>query len=345
MEKRIEWIDELKGFLIFLVVVGHCIQYNVLQGMDIWQNPLFLLIYSFHMPLFAIISGYLFHSFSKRYTFLNGIKRKTLTILIPCLAWALCMYFFELVTYRRNFNLAVFVKSFPLYALNHNWFLWAIFYCSIVAFLCLFIDRKLFISTFLIILVCFCIPDYLNTINFKMMYIPFIVGYQLNEYRILEKLDSLKNARKNVFFILCLVVFVLNIVFFHKYESVWSFFSLRDITVFISALIRLISNLMCSICVLFVFYLCSQKHSSESTERFKLLSILGKNSLGVYMIQSFFFMPFVSNHFFICDMDNIYVRMIYGFVLSVLFTIICCGIIYLFKKSLYLKKIFLGDYK
>ena len=45
-------IDIMKGFGISLVVLGH-----------VWHSPIFLqkVIYAFHMPLFFIISGYLFN--------------------------------------------------------------------------------------------------------------------------------------------------------------------------------------------------------------------------------------------------------------------------------------------
>ena len=50
MTKRIEWIDIAKGIGIILVVIGHISQIKVLND----------IIYSFHMPLFFIISWYLY---------------------------------------------------------------------------------------------------------------------------------------------------------------------------------------------------------------------------------------------------------------------------------------------
>jgi fucose 4-O-acetylase-like acetyltransferase len=48
--------DFIKGFLIFLVCWGHIIQFTIGEGH--LQNETFMLIYSFHMPLFIMISGY-----------------------------------------------------------------------------------------------------------------------------------------------------------------------------------------------------------------------------------------------------------------------------------------------
>lgn len=56
-------IDFIRGIAIILVILGHNIQYG--SGVSYYTNELyfdnvlFKLIYSFHMPLFALISGYL----------------------------------------------------------------------------------------------------------------------------------------------------------------------------------------------------------------------------------------------------------------------------------------------
>lgn len=51
--------DFIKGVLIILVVLGHVIQglYGI-DNPDVWENLLFTIIYTFHMPLFIFISGY-----------------------------------------------------------------------------------------------------------------------------------------------------------------------------------------------------------------------------------------------------------------------------------------------
>lgn len=47
---RESWIDTLRGIGILFVILGHC------------EPPFDKIIYSFHMPLFFLISGYLFKS-------------------------------------------------------------------------------------------------------------------------------------------------------------------------------------------------------------------------------------------------------------------------------------------
>ena len=55
---RIDSLDICKGILIILVVVGHAIEI-----VDPAHKSYFIkLIYSFHMPAFFIISGFLFNT-------------------------------------------------------------------------------------------------------------------------------------------------------------------------------------------------------------------------------------------------------------------------------------------
>lgn len=53
---RLLSFDYLKFFAIFLVVWGHCIEQ--LCSADSIEDSAYRFIYSFHMPLFMMISGY-----------------------------------------------------------------------------------------------------------------------------------------------------------------------------------------------------------------------------------------------------------------------------------------------
>lgn len=48
-------MDSIKGMLILLVVLGHCIEITENEGI---MRILYNIIYSFHMPLFVFVSGY-----------------------------------------------------------------------------------------------------------------------------------------------------------------------------------------------------------------------------------------------------------------------------------------------
>ena len=59
INKRNENIDIIKGIAVILMVYGHCLQYGVNGKIDYFNMLCFKIIYSFHMPLFTIVSGYL----------------------------------------------------------------------------------------------------------------------------------------------------------------------------------------------------------------------------------------------------------------------------------------------
>lgn len=61
MSKRIDYWDNMKAVLIFLVVLGHVIL-PVRENNDV-LSVLFYTIYLFHMPAFVFVAGF----FSKNY--------------------------------------------------------------------------------------------------------------------------------------------------------------------------------------------------------------------------------------------------------------------------------------
>lgn len=83
--KEIVWIDWAKTIGILLVVFGHCIQATC------FDRPIAALlwnyIYIFHMPLFFIISGYLFKKEQYNYGFFRNLL---FSLIIPYLIYSFC---------------------------------------------------------------------------------------------------------------------------------------------------------------------------------------------------------------------------------------------------------------
>lgn len=64
--KYYEDADLIRGFAILLVVLGHAVaKENILTSENVFCNVLYEFIYSFHMPLFFIISGFVFSTRKK----------------------------------------------------------------------------------------------------------------------------------------------------------------------------------------------------------------------------------------------------------------------------------------
>ena len=92
--------DLLRGFAIILVVFGHCIQegsgaaYRTEQLY--FDDRLYQFIYSFHMPLFMMISGYLnwkgIEGARERASRISLVRRRAASLLIPVFAWTALDY-------------------------------------------------------------------------------------------------------------------------------------------------------------------------------------------------------------------------------------------------------------
>ena len=61
------YLNIVKGVAVLLMLWGHAIQYCARTDIIVFENIVFQFIYSFHMPLFMLLSGYLFFfSYQKR---------------------------------------------------------------------------------------------------------------------------------------------------------------------------------------------------------------------------------------------------------------------------------------
>lgn len=80
--ERIMWIDALRGFAILLVVVGHILLMRYWPDGDLVKKY----IYSFHMPLFMLISGFFAKKTLKFISFRamgDYLKRKAFQLMMP----------------------------------------------------------------------------------------------------------------------------------------------------------------------------------------------------------------------------------------------------------------------
>lgn len=128
MEKeRLQHIDIAKGLCILLVVVGHILQYNF-SGTG--SSSAFNFIYSFHMPLFMLLSGYVATLSTRKIDFQIGfgfVKRKFYSLAIPFFVWGLFITPFII----RQENLADFFSIAKRLVTDPNsgaWFIIVLFF-------------------------------------------------------------------------------------------------------------------------------------------------------------------------------------------------------------------------
>lgn len=75
--ERIGWVDTLRAFAVFAIVLGHTLRN---------ATVVYPWLYSFHVPLCVLTSGIVFHVGQKN--FWNFLKEKIQTLMIPYYSFA-----------------------------------------------------------------------------------------------------------------------------------------------------------------------------------------------------------------------------------------------------------------
>ncbi|WP_117233105.1 acyltransferase family protein [Vibrio maerlii] len=140
MEQRKEWVDIAKAIGIVLVVYGHGMR--GLEKAGIWTNKdsfVFIdsLIYSFHMPLFFFLSGLFIYDSLERKGKVSFLRSKLDTIFYPYLLWSILQGSIEVALSNYTNGSVDFqaVFSFLWAPRAQFWFLYALFFISIISML------------------------------------------------------------------------------------------------------------------------------------------------------------------------------------------------------------------
>lgn len=177
--QRNKCIDTIKGIAIILVVIGHCIQFgsgaNVLESGSFFEDPLFKFIYSFHMPLFMLVSGYLFAYTTKRDT-ITIIKRKAKSILLPLIIWQTINLGINIIL-GQSYTYTIFFLSY----FHSFWFLRALFFCFMVILLMNRLFNDNIISYIVLFFILHFIPNRVLPNIFVFTIVYFVMGYLFNK--------------------------------------------------------------------------------------------------------------------------------------------------------------------
>ena len=136
MKQRLQYLDVCKGMGILLVVLGHIFL----------TNPVKTWIFSFHMPFFFFLSGYIFY-FHKINDFGSFVKKRFKAIVIPYFMFASIWYIYWLLIERKVRPDSMDVNKFkPLlgifYGIGSD--TWLIFNIVLWFLPCLFITEIIF---------------------------------------------------------------------------------------------------------------------------------------------------------------------------------------------------------
>lgn len=267
--KRIHYISVIRVLAMIAVVFYHCLcGYSDIWGgkfswdiVPLW-NKMAHILALFHMPVFIMISSFLFSYVQKNggyASFTTYIYKKIKRVLVPYIIWGL------FVCFLMKDNVSNLLQGY-----SHLWFLMFIFEAYISYFL---IDRlitryhleKVF---FIFSLMFLCASNYIathycNNLLFTMsqyvLYMPYyIIGVYLHKYKGKIKLPSLF---LNSSVILAFIVFI-----YSRYWPIKSY----------------VTNISCLIIIIYLLYICSRFTESKFVT---LIMSFDKYCIGIYLIH------------------------------------------------------------
>jgi len=148
-KEHLKWIDIAKAIGIIAVVLGH-------GGHELAHHY----TYWFHMPLFFILSGFLYKPLDSLGDLTNWIRKRAVRLLLPYLTFGIIIYFY--IEFKNGFTLTSFIED--LYDLMYGgmvmsglvtvfWFITCLFITQIVfAFIDLIIKPNVIKISIIILL-------------------------------------------------------------------------------------------------------------------------------------------------------------------------------------------------
>lgn len=305
--------DVLRGFAICLVVLGHCIQegsgevYKLQEAY--FDDRLYQLIYSFHMPLFMLVSGWLgwysMRTTDDRREQLRILGRRAASLLIPIFGWTAldsARHFLMNAYYGYpHAGLGQGLLQYIVNSLENLWFLWAVFWCFLIVW-CMhywFHDALwLYIVGFLMM---FFIPDGLGLGAYKYMLPFYIIAFYFHEG--MAERHNKENAISRLYEIICNVYEQAPIVLTLAAGLVWillfaAFFN-QDAFIYLTGYKLLGKDITRQLAIdgyrfiiglsgsCFVILLWKDILQQRKGYGFPVFSCLGRNSMGIYIVSGY----------------------------------------------------------
>lgn len=217
--KKVVEYDIIRVLALLLVVVGHC-DFIKSHGVDVsniisenlityemFEDNVRAWIYSFHMPLFIMMSGAMYAIVRSKYTNFEYIKNRFKRLIVPYLVCG-TLFAFPIKYISGYFIGDSIIKAYIKSVLTasmpgHLWFLWVLFVVSILMCACLdsFAYRKMGGGTFLLIFLIVNIVSPKGEYYFQIYRIleyPFyyLLGYYFEGTGVRSRLFNISKSRK-----------------------------------------------------------------------------------------------------------------------------------------------------
>lgn len=286
---RLDYLDIAKGIAIFLVVVGH-----VAGGFD---TPFYrVAIYTFHMPLFFIVSGSVTkrHSHFEKYNWKNFwefVKKNFFALVVPYLIWAIIFLPFDI----KSIPYVLYGTRWSLNEAGSNtvlWFLPCLFSARIIVELILWVStkfkihRKIFaaIAAVIMFVLAFVIPVPEMQLPFGLSPAPMAAGFILLGYVFKGVMDEFH--KKGI--LLHLIVLALSVAAY--VVGVFVIEGQELVSMFVCSYgdpLRFFCNAISGcVMVMALSSLIAKIPEKAFGDKFhRMLSWLGRSTMGIYLIH------------------------------------------------------------
>lgn len=279
-------IDNSKGLLIFLVVLGHSLEF-IRKDYEV-ARLLYVFIYEFHMPVFVFISGYLSKNVEKGRR--NAVRNFLTPFLLFNIIWNLITLVGPLFL-RGEFTELPSEQAFSFF--TPGWALWYIF--AMFLWKILLPDLLKFKNIFILSVIAGIFVklsgefgSYMalsRTITFAPF---FLAGYYSSE----EKLKRFRkftrfNILNKVPSILILIIGVLIALIFVNYSNIADEFFWADRS-YSNFNIEIFTGILLYIAVYIIGFSFVYVFINLMPENQTFLSKIGKNTLSVYFLHTYF---------------------------------------------------------
>ena len=318
-KKRILYVDVLKLFTIYLVLWGHAIMHF---QPDNQSSIIFQTIYSFHMPLFMMLSGY-FATSSMPLNAKEFFPKKFRQLLLPCISWGVvCWLVITSGLIQGIFHLdikSLFTAGW-LGLIDNFWFLKSCFICYTLSWFCFRCGKYKLIAMGIVWFLC----TMQGRFFLSTMFPSFLMGMMLRKN---TQTDMWLTRKWPV--VLCFFIALLSLKLMYEISDIYPF--------------KLILGLTGPVACMYLFK--ATVGLLETTPILEKLAQMGRETLGIYVIQAIVLEVLMPRYISFSDLSLPTVVLLMP-VLSLVVLIVCYVVIQIVNRSKFLGLLMFGrDYK
>lgn len=324
--KRVEYIDAMRGFTMFFVVVGHVLDFSFLEEYAFVTS----IMKTFRMPLFFFISGYVGYknadSFGLR-SYTSAIWKKLSMAMLPC-----CIFYFLYTLLIKQVRAGWILGGMMHMHFGGYWFVPELFKMFMIYYTLMLLSNIGRFTKYLPgILVIIAVIRMLLGVNKLAMHLPHIFFFSdLSGYIVFfilgilvrERFDFFKRLLDNELLngIMLVLWMSCGILYYKYYGLNYGMFYLSRLS---------------GLFVSFSFFYHCRDFFSRNGRLSRLLQFIGRRTLEIYLLHYFFIpeFPQIVVDWFV-DCNNGFLLMLSSSIFfAVLIVAMCLGIGILIRRN------------